>query len=63
MINAMKLLGWAMGTGVVLYALFAPQGGLIEAGPGAWIGLCLLGAGAMRHVQQMQAIGEETETR
>lgn len=63
MVKTMMLLGWVAVTGIVFYAMFAPGAGLLEAGPGACVGLSLLGAAAMRHAQQSEAIGEDAESR
>ena len=63
MVKTMILLGWIAVTGIVLYAMFAPGAGLLKAGPGACLGLCLLGAAAMRHAQQLEAISEDTKSR
>ena len=61
--KTMILLGWVMAAGLVLYAMFAPDAGLLDAGPGACVGLCLLGAAALRHAQQSEAVGEDVSSR
>lgn len=59
MMKTMMLLGWAAAAAGLGYMLFAPGAGLLDAGPGACVGLCLLGGAAMRHAQRNEAAGED----
>ena len=55
MIQAMKMTGWALATTVALIALFKPEIGLIHAGPGAAMGVGLLGAAMCVHAHKQLA--------
>jgi len=54
--NTMKtlglLIGWAALAASCLYMLFAPRAGLLDAGPGVCLGLCLLGGAVARFMSE-----------
>ncbi len=53
--TALKLIGWTAATVIALIALFKPEVGLIHAGPGAALGVGLLGAAMLAHARQQAA--------
>lgn len=48
---------WSIISGGVLYALFAPTSGILNAGPGACLGIALLGASMCTNASDTQDNG------